>query len=972
MGSICGALAVLGIAVDPPQKPSTPAAPVGQISYDRDIRPILSENCFKCHGPSAKEAAAGLRLDERASAVKDRGGYAVIVSGNPKASMIFDRIAPSDPEMRMPPPTSGKGALTKAQIQTLRAWIAQGAKYEAHWSMVPPKMPAIPKVGDPKWVKNPIDAFVLQRLDQSGLKPEPAADRSTLIRRVSLALTGLSATPSEVGAFLADAKPDAYDRMVDRYLASPRYGENQARYWLDAVRYGDTHGLHLDNERAIYPYRDWVVRSFNNDLPFDKFTVWQLAGDLLPKPTTEQLIATGYVRMNPTTNEGGAIEEEFQAKNTFDRVDTTSTVFLGMTVGCARCHDHKYDPLTQKEYYQLFAFFNSTADKALDGNDLVPGPVIRARTPEQDAAVRGWQAEMLALESKVDQRDAEYWLSTARVEPPKASGWEVSEAFPSSSFDTAFGQEFGPEPGGLPDKATWKPVAIEVGKPIENLAKRDNAAVFVRANIQSPQERDLELRVGSDDGIRVWQNGALVHDNKVLRGLADSADTVKVHLLKGANRFVFKIVNASGPDGFKIDFGDPVAKRINDVYTARQQGKPIEGELRKLFLEVGPDSAAASTYRDRQRKIAELEASIPMTLIAQELMQPRQAFILRRGEYNLPTEKVDRGLPKALGALAPNAPKNRLGLAQWLVSSKNPLTARVIVNRIWQQHFGTGLVKTAEDFGNQGEWPSHPELLDFLATWFVENGWSVKKLHHLILTSNAYRQQATASALKRDKDPENRLISRGPRFRLDAEVLRDQALAVSGLLVEKLGGHGVKPYQPSGIWEALAFADSNTAKYVQDKGENLYRRSLYLFWKRTSPPPTMLAFDAPMREACVVRRSRTNTPLQALVTLNEPAFVEASRVFADRLLKAKPDDAKRLDLGFRLALGRSPKPKESQLLMSSLARYRQRFAQDASAAEGLLAVGEYPGDKTLPKAERAAWALICNTLLNTDEFLTQH
>lgn len=960
----CGAFAVGAVAI-----PSASAPTERTIEYDRDVRPILSDNCFKCHGPAAATVAADLRLDLASSALTERDGTFVLKPGQPEQSVLLNRVSEKSPEMRMPPPASGKGALTSEERETLRLWIKQGAKYAPHWSFLPAKKPKVPAVKNKNWLKNELDAFVLARLESEGLKPEPEADKETLLRRVSLALVGLPPTISEVNAFQADKKPGAYERAVDRLLASPRYGEHQARYWLDAVRYGDTHGLHLDNERSIYPYRDWVVRSFNTDLPFDKFTVWQLAGDMLPNPTAEQKIATGYIRMNPTTNEGGAIEAEFQAKNTFDRVETTSTVFLGLTTGCARCHDHKFDPISHKNYFEMFAFFNSTADKPLDGNELTPAPVMRAATPEQDAHLSGLRSKLNSLEKAVAFAVADKWLASARVEPPTATKWEVSQAYPSSSFDTAFAQEFGPEPGGLPDTATWKPLALELGKPLANIVGKETAAGFVRAQVHSATERDLEIRVQSDDGVKVWVNGALIHDNKILRGVPDSTDTVKIHLVKGKNDLLFKIVNSFGPDGIGVNFGDPIAQRIDQAF--KNKAKPgYEAELRKLYLEAGPETAASSTYRKTKGEIVEIEASIPFTLVAEELMKPRPAYILKRGEYDQPTTEVKRALPAFLGKLPAGAPNNRLGLAQWLVDPKNPLVSRVFVNRIWQQHFGTGIVKTAEDFGNQGEWPSHPDLMDYLAIRFVKDGWSIKKLHRLLVTSAAFRQAASGSAAKRAKDPENRLISRGPRFRLDAEVLRDQALYVGGLLVEKRGGKGVKPYQPPGLWEAIAFTDSTTARYVQDHGDALYRRSLYLFWKRTSPPPAMLTFDAPMRESCVVRRSRTNTPLQALVTMNDPAFFEAARGFAERLTSAKNNDADRIQLAFKAALSRYPKPDELAVFQKSVLRYRAALTKDE--ATELLKVGEAKVKSAVGEKELAIWTILASTLMNTDEFLTMH
>jgi hypothetical protein len=955
-------LGVLGYAV----APAPPKAP--RVSFSRDVKPILSEHCFKCHGPDAASAAAGLRLDTFELATKR-----AIVPGQPDISRLLMRVSHSDPKFRMPPPSSGMKPLTPAQIDILRRWIEDGAKYENHWSFVPPKRPTIPAVSDYRWPRNFVDRFVMAKLDKAGMKPEPEAERDILATRAALTLTGLPPTQADLDAFRADKGEGAYERYVDRLLASPKYGEHQARYWLDAVRYGDTHGLHLDNERGIYPYRDWVVRAFNRDLPFDKFTEWQLAGDMLDKPTTEQLIATGYVRMNPTTNEGGAIEEEFLAKNTFDRVDTTSTVFLGLTVACARCHDHKYDPIPQRDYYRMFAFFNSTKDKPLDDNALLPAPAIRAATEEEEARLGAMDRELNERVAKVDATAARQWLTASLLPPLDTRDWQISPVHVAANFDEAHDKAFPGEPG-QPAPA-WKPLKFEIGKESAGLIGKDNAAVYVRGTVRAAAARPVTFGISSDDGVKVWLNGKLIHNNKVPRGTATAIDTVKGELRAGDNELVVKVSNGAAQDGLIVRLGDARQERIDRTYAdaAKKLDDPaVQTEVRRLFLEEGPANAEAMAYRKLRKERDEFEAQIPMTLIAQEMEKPRIAHILRRGEYNLPTDKVERAIPSALGRLPADAPANRLGLARWMTSPKNPLVARVFVNRVWQQHFGTGIVKTAEDFGSQGEWPTNPELLDYLAVTFVENGWSVKKLHRLIVTSAAFRQSSRTPNAKLEKDPENRLISRGPRFRLDAEVIRDRALAAGGLLVDKPGGKGFKPYQPDGLWEAIAFDSSNTAKYMRDKGDTIYRRSLYLFWKRTSPHPVMLNFDAPMREMCTVRRFRTNTPLQALTTLNEPAFLEASRTMAERLLRRKADDDARLRQAYEIAFGRAPRPAEVTVMRGALARYRAKYEKDADAAQKLLKVGDFPRSAEIPAPEHAAWMLICSTLMNTDEFLTQH
>ncbi len=969
-----GSCAVLAASAIVPLTENDPANDkLAPINFSRDISPILSERCFKCHGPDVKVTAAGLRLDSFEEATKDRDGRKAIVPGKPEQSLIWQRVSHPDKEMRMPPPDSGLPDLTETQRELLKRWIAGGAKYESHWSFVPPKKPALPAVPNPTWCKNPIDRFILAGLDKVGLKPEVEADRETLAMRASITLTGLQPRPDELAAFVKDKSPNAYEKYVDHLLADPSYGEHQARYWLDAVRYGDTHGLHLDNERSVYPYRDWVVRAFNEDLPFDQFTKWQLAGDLMPNPTVDQLIATGYVRMNPTSAEGGAIEEEFLARNTFDRVDTTSTIFLGMTIGCARCHDHKYDPIKQKEYYGLFAFFNSTTDSPLDGNALYPDPVMRAPTPEQDKQLKSMTLHLQGLLAKTNLGEAETWLNSTWKPMPTGKDWQVSGPYSGATFDEAFAKAYAPE--SEPDKAQWKAIDFQLGRDLNNFIGKENAAGYVRGKITVPVDIELPVSASSDDALKVWVNGQIVHDNKASRGLNQTLDQFKVKLKAGENTIMAKVTNGVGPDGLTMRFGDAASERIDALHKAWTSGKSADrkpDELRDLYLETGPANALATEYRKVKLARVNFENSIPLTLVAKEMPKPRPSFILRRGEYNLKGDPAPRVLPAALGTLKPNEPVNRLGLAEWFVSPRNPLVSRVFVNKMWQQHMGIGIVRTAEDFGSQGEFPINPQLLDYLAVTFVEQGWSVKKLNRMIVTSAAFRQRSSTDKEKQLKDTENRLVSRGPRFRLDAEVIRDKALNASGLLLEKFGGHGFKPYQPDGLWETIAFAESNTSKYAKDISDDIYRRSLYLFWKRTSPHPVMLAFDAPMRESCTVRRGRTNTPLQALVSLNEPAFVEASRALAQRVLEEEVGDSNVLARAYLYALGREPSAKEKSLLLGALARYRAEFAKDPGSAAKLLKVGDSPRDRSIESKEHAAWMLICSTIMNTDEFLTQH
>lgn len=970
LAAACGAIALYGWSSGPLEPPRPQASKPTPVDFNREIRPLLAKHCWTCHGADSASRRANLRLDTPQGIAELRHGQRPVEPGNLKASLIWQRLNPEIPALQMPPPGSGIEPMDDSEKALIRRWIEQGGKFQRHWAFELPHRSEAPKLDDKGWARNFVDAFVRAKMEAGGLKPEPEADRATLLRRASLTLTGLPPSPTELDAFLRDAHGDAYERAVDRLLASPRYGEHQARYWLDAVRYGDTHGLHLDNERSIWPYRDWVVRAFNEDLPYDQFVTWQLAGDLLPNPTTEQLIATGYVRLNPTTNEGGAIAEEFLAKNTFDRVDTTATVMLGVTLGCARCHDHKYDPFLQRDYYGMFAFFNSTQDAALDGNDKFHAPVIKAPSPEQEQQLRAWDAELRTIEAHVDPAAAKTWAEREAGRRPTVGAWTIAGPYVADSFDAAFDKPSGPEPNAPESSVQWRPIDLKPAEPKAGIVGKANAAVYLRATIESPVARDAELRLGSDDGVAVWLNGKPVHKNKVQRALAPGADTVRLTLAKGSNELLVKIVNAAGDDGAAIDLADPVAEMLKGEL-AKGQGADAQ-VLASTFLAYGPDSPDAERYRAASQRRRELDASLPRTLVAAELPMPRTAYVLRRGEYDKRGAPVTRAIPRVFGWLPTGAPVNRLGLAKWIVSRKNPLAARVIVNRLWQQDFGLGLVKSSEDFGSRGDFPSHPELLDTLAVWFRESGWSVKKLHRLLVTSATFRQSAAADPEKHAADPENVLLARGPRYRLDAEVLRDQALYAAGLLVEERGGHGVKPYQPPGLWEEIAYPSSDTSKYVQDHGEALYRRSLYLFWKRTSPPPALLLFDAPMRESCVVRRARTNTPLQALTAMNAPAYFEASRVMAERVLHHPGPDPARIAYAFRLATSRDPSPSERGVLLRALAEQRALYRFDPANAKKLVSAGEAPLDASLDPVEHAAWTMVCNLVLNLDETITLH
>ncbi|HEX6985849.1 MAG TPA: DUF1549 and DUF1553 domain-containing protein, partial [Planctomycetaceae bacterium] len=854
-------------------------------------------------------------------------------------------------------------------------------------------------------------------------------------------LTGLPPTPGEVDARLADGSPDAYERAVERLLGSPRYGEHQARYWLDAARYGDTHGLHLDNLRSMFPYREWVIRAFNANKPFDEFTVEQLAGDLLPNPTPDQIVATGFNRCNVTTSEGGAIDEEFRVRYAVDRTETVGTVWMGLTVGCAVCHDHKYDPITQKEFYGLFAYYNSTADPAMDGNALLPPPSVKVPTPLQQERKASLEGSIAAEE----QAWREFVASLPYGETPTADPsalppereefvW-IDDALPPNAKPEASGDEYasGWRWVGPPDHPVFSGTAATIRQARANrvaqhfftgadpLTIAEGDVLFAHVYID-PAAPPKQIMLQFNDG--TWEHRAYWGEESFIKfGSDGTPGKLRVGDLPAAGQWVRLEVPAASVGlaaGAKLNgwaftqaggtvywdkagvvtanaarlaaakalaaweaavapVADKLPEPVRAVLAVAEKDRTAEQRdaLLHYFESAVHDrlrerlAAHESTLATLRGELAKLENEIPSTLVMKDADQMREAFVLVRGEYDKHGEPVKPGVPAALPPLPADAPPNRLALANWLVNPGHPLTARVTVNRIWQQYFGTGLVETAGDFGAQGEWPSHPALLDWLAVEFVESGWDVKHLHRLIVTSATYRQSSTATPEKLAADPANRLLSRGPRFRLDAEVLRDSALAAGGLLVEKIGGESVKPYQPPGLWEAVGFTSSNTVNFVQDHGEKLYRRGLYTFWKRTAPPPMLQTFDAPTREQCVVRRPRTNTPLQALALMNDVQLVEAARHLAERMMKEGGGPAERLAYGFRLVTSRAPLPQEVDVLVRNYEGHLAHYRSDADAAAKLLAVGESPRDASLDPAEHAAMTMAANLILNLDEAVTK-
>ena len=1280
------------------------------LNYNLDIRPILSDNCYACHGPDAKTRQADLRLDTKEGAFSEPSGYPVLVPGKPEESELYLRIISEDETYQMPPADFNK-TLTPEQIEALTQWIREGAQWEEHWSFTPLVQPIPPAVKNRDWVRNPIDAFILSRLEKEDLQPAAEADKRTLIRRLSFDLTGLPPTLEEIHRFLNDDSPNAYDNLIETFMAKPEYGEHLARFWLDVARYGDTHGLHLDNYREMWPYRDWVINAFNKNMPFDQFTIEQLAGDLLREPTLDQRVATGFNRSHVTTSEGGSIADEYYVRYAVDRANTTATVWMGLTAGCAQCHDHKYDPITQKEYYQLYAYFNNITENAMDGNRKDSPPVVKLPTPEQKTQLANYNAQIadldgqskgplphidtaqIAWENRIPQwthikpsvvlsqggatleiqednsvlasgtnPDKEVYeliaelpsgkwsalrlegipdkslpasgigrsdnsnvvltgisvdvvpaskteeilnaakaaaekaaeainaakaaaeQATAAAEGSEAAGEDVvpetnvaeetppetetakepapetdvakeappetetaeepapeidvaEEALPETETaeqgveeteaaeatqntetaeeaseaaeekdpwtpvpivqawadyeqangdfvivnaiddkpETGWGLESNKNPGNsrqaifllanplgaeggvlrirlnhesehakhhfgrfrfaVTDVPTIYPMGSKVSlgnwhsvgpfaaehgniafynvyepetKPVntqdkftvgsETLAWQqqthwldgqvhndivgENSATYLYRNIASETRQKAVLYLSSNDALKVWVNQTEVLASNIQRDAAPDTDKLQIQLNPGNNALLLKVVNYSGPSGFffRIESDEPIvtANIVDTIAIERgQRDANQQTQIREYYRRnVSKDEALKKLYADLadvRKKRNSLDGSITTTLVMQERTEPRGAYVLERGAYQHRGEQVTPQTPAVLPPMVKGAPSNRLSLAKWLVSPKHPLTARVTVNRFWQNVFGTGIVLTAEDFGTQGTPPSHPELLDWLSTEFIASGWDVQAMLKLMLTSATYRQRAKVTPEKLERDADNVLLSRAPRYRFDAEIVRDNALTASGLLYTQIGGPSVKPPQPGGLWKAVGFTGSNTDTFVKDTGaDKIYRRSLYTFWKRTAPPPQMNILDAPSREACTIRRERTNTPMQALMLMNDPQFFEAARVFAERTLKVGGETPEeRIAFMFEIATAREPKPSEATLLLETLQAHAEEFKADPEAAKALIVVGESKPDETLDAVEVATWTMIANLILNLDEVLNK-
>ncbi len=1041
------------------------------VEFNRDIRPILSDNCFSCHGPDEKGRQAGLRLDlVEGSRSRLESGKTAIVPGKVVDSELVRRIGAGDANEQMPPPESGKH-LTAAQIEILSRWIAQGAEYQRHWAFVPPKRPVVNSettIGE----RGPIDSFIRDRLKREGLSPSAETDKERLIRRVTLDVTGISPTLTEIDDFLADGSPDAYEKVVDRLLASPRYGERVTLDWLDAARYADTHGFNNDTTRSMWRWRDWTINAFNGGMPFDQFVTEQLAGDLIPSPTLDQQIATGFNRNHVINSEGGIIPEEYRVEYVADRVHTTATIFLGLSMGCSRCHDHKFDPLTQREYYQFFAFFNQLDEQGEDGRAGNAKPMISAPTPDQLERMSTLKQELESMEQSIQRRIAQSRGSIVEWEPKLLAAFELNPVEIKPLVRLTLNETSGtdtneqcnpPRTAQVVGNAQWVSgkvdgairldgnTHVEAGD-LASFERTDKFSYGAWINVENQDAATVVSRM--DDAAAFRGFDLLLVGGKLTAHLIHRWPDEALHVVTKAEvpinqwKHVFATYDGSSKaEGLKlyVDGKRQDVEITNNLLTAstitskplrigrRSDGAPFRGSIdevriydRELTAEevlglIESDSlrellrtpiaqrsdeqidlitkaylarfdldyqTQSTRHTEAEQRRGTLEKAYPSAMVMRELPQPRATFLLNRGQYDAHGEEVQPGVPASLPPFPESAPRNRLGLAQWLLLPDHPLTSRVAVNRAWSLFFGNGIVETVEDFGSQGQWPSHLDLLDWLAVEFAGHPatignlpksisprprWDVKRLHRMIIGSATYRQSSRVTPGLYERDPSNKLLARGPRFRLQAEMIRDNALAIAGLLSDHTGGPSVSPYQPAGLWEDVAVgADYEGTVYKQDKGEGLYRRSMYTFWKRTCPPPGLNTFDAPEREFCLARRSRTNTPLQALVLLNDPTYLEAARRLAERvIIEGGATADSRLNYAFRLALSRLPTIKEAKVLMQTYESQLARYQQEPATAKSLVAVGESRSDESIGDAELAAWTTLMSLILNLDEAITK-
>ena len=945
------------------------------VDFNRDIRPLLSDRCFTCHGPDDATREAKLRLDDPAAIAADE--RPIVVPGKSTESLLFQRIHSQNPEEAMPPAGSGK-LLNDAERELLTRWIDQGARFEVHWAYRQPMKHEPPQVDG---AVSDIDRFILARLRQEGLTASPDADRVTLIRRLYFDLTGLPPKWEAVQAFVNDSSPDAYEKIVDELLASPHFGERLALYWLDVVRFADTNGYHSDEARQIGPYREYVIQSFNRNKPYDQFIIEQLAGDLLPDSTTEQQVASGFNMLLQTTSEGGAQAKEYIAKYAADRVRNTSQIFIGSTMGCCECHNHKFDPFTTKDFYSFAAFF-ADIDQPSIGNPAnypVIGDEAKLKLADFDQSLAELRNVLAATTPELESAQKEWELTTleALKNVPQLGAWSGIGPFKAESFDTAYDSAF-VDPAAIDlsqpvGALKWAEAVYEDGK-VHSFEISDNSARYLTRTIMIAQAADLDLSLGSDDAITVWLNGTKVHDNKIARGAAADQDKIKLSLQAGENRIVLKIVNGAAGFGFYFNatlpkIADNIAAllAVGEADRAQPQKEELAAHFRTLspLLQPTRDQLAAV---EGERKA--YEATLPRTMMTRTAA-PREIKLLNRGNWMDESGAVmEPAVPAFLGSVATEGRRsNRLDLAQWIVRRDNPLTARTMVNRLWKLYFGQGLATPLDDLGRQGVLPTHPELLDWLAIEFMDSHWDLKHMIRLMVTSSTYREASNVTDDVRSGDANNKWFGRQPRMRLEAELVRDNALDISGLLVKQIGGASVYPYQPAGYWRHLNFP---VREWPGDSGSDLYRRGIYTWWQRMFMHPSLKAFDAPSREECTVERPRSNIPQQALVLMNDPIYVEASRAFAVRMLTdGGTSDSDRIHWAFRTAVSRGATSDELAVLTEVAAQYRTAFAADAKATEEFLTVGDYEAPTTLDKTDLAAWTGVARVILNLSETITR-
>ncbi|MEX2640288.1 MAG: DUF1553 domain-containing protein [Balneolales bacterium] len=1039
------------------------------VDFNHDVRGILSESCFACHGPDAMARETELRLDTEEGAfiaLGDDEDYYAIVPGKPHESDLYKRIISDDPDYAMPPEDSNLN-LSKREIALLKKWIEQGAEFKPHWSFIPPEKAAPPPVEDEQWIQNPIDHFILARLEDRDMAPSPRTDRETLLRRVSFDLTGLPPTLEDLDRFLSDRSPDAYEKAVDRLLASPAYGERMAMEWLDVARYADTHGYQDDGPNEMWPWRDWVIDAFNRNMPFDQFTTWQLAGDLFPEPTLEQKLATGFNRVHMQSQEGGIVEEEYRVEYVAERVYGTATAFMGLTMQCARCHDHKFDPISEKEYYRFSAFFNNVDDRGQIPNKGAAGPTIllpdsaaRQQIDYLKSAITEQEQNLRLLREAGTEGFGRWQPTSVKAFRPEDHGLVAYLSMDAVQGDTAVAAQGSEDPARI--SGTLLEVEGTMGGALEfekgnhiNLGRK--IALFERTDPFSfsfwinPSDTSREvpvlvktgsihignrgydvslfenrlslrlshgwpfnaLQVKSVDTLptNVWSHITVTYDGSSRAGgvtfyiNGDTMEAVTLH----DNLFKKILIDPEEPryggqnlligerssfediryKGLRLDEIKIFGRRLSAAEVLVLAGRGELSEILALAPEQYTDrhkellldhyllrhNADYTSYLDKLQALRIEESNLTDTLrevmVMRERIIPRPSFIRMRGQYDNLGEEVDPGVPGAVLEFGDDLPQNRLGLARWLLSADNPLTSRVLVNRYWQLFFGQGIVDTPDDFGNQGSMPTHPHLLDWLAVTFRENGWNMKELHKMMVLSETYRQSSVVRPELVEKDPQNKLLARGPRYRLPAEMVRDNALVASGLIVDQVGGPSVKPYQPEGLWQETT-SGRHLTDYVQDHGDSLYRRSLYTFWKRTSPPPGMTTFDASIRSHPEVKRQHTSTPLQALHTLNDPIYVEASRMLAERMMKEGGQSlGDQITFAFRAATSRKPSERELEIVKALYEEELRSYQAEPERSAALLSVGEYPLDETLDTTELAARTMVASTILNLDKTITK-